>query len=404
MAPHSWRTPAVIMTCGGLIITLGMGVRHTFGLFLLPMSADLGWGREVFSFAIAVQNLVWGASQPLFGMVADRFGSARVLVCGAVLFIAGLTVMAFATTPAMLTLGAGVIIGLSLSGTTFSVVFGVVGRATTPEKRSMALGLVGAAGSFGQFVMVPFGQTLISAIGWFHALLVLAATALLMLPLSFALVEDRRTGAQESNQTIAQSLRQAFAHRGFWLLTLGYFVCGFQVVFIAVHLPSYLLDKGLNASVGMTALALIGLGNIVGTYACGALGGRYSKKYLLAGLYFMRSVVIALLLAFPVTPLSVYLFAGAMGVLWLGTVPLTNGLVAQIFGVKYLAMLSGFVFFSHQIGSFLGVWLGGYLFDRTGSYDVVWVICIALGVVAALLNLPIDERSAQQPNLKAAAA
>jgi predicted MFS family arabinose efflux permease len=388
-----WRTPTVVLFAGGLILILAMGTRHSFGLFLQPMSMDLGWGRETFAFAMAVQNLVWGAAQPFAGMIADRYGAGRVLLGGALLYVAGLVMMALATTGLGLSLGGGVLIGLGLSGTTFSIIYGVIGRTFDPAKRSLALGIAGAAGSFGQFIMLPFGQTLISAFGWLNSLLVLAATLTLILPLTPALVERRDGGAGAGHsQSALEAMREAFGHRSFVLLTLGFFVCGFQVVFIGVHFPAFLLDRGLSANDGVTALALIGLFNIVGTYSCGWLGGRYSKKYLLAALYLLRSVAIVIFLALPVTPVSSALFAAAMGLLWLGTVPLTNGLVAQIFGVSHLSMLSGFVFFSHQIGSFLGVWLGGYLFDTTGSYGLVWLIAIGLGVAAAIANWPIDER------------
>lgn len=395
---QDWRTPGTVILCGGIIVTLSMGIRHAFGLFLQPMSADFGWGREVFSLAIALQNLAWGAAQPFTGFVADRYGAGRVLVAGALLYVLGLVLMAASTTGLALAGSAGLLIGLGLSGTTFSVVYGVIGRTVSPEKRSTALGIAGAAGSFGQFMMVPVGQTLISNLGWVSALLVMAALGAMMVPLSSALVEKRsgRVGAGR-RQTVGQAIGEAARHRGFWLLTLGFFVCGFQVVFIASHLPAYLADQGQPARVGMLALALVGLFNIFGTYGAGVLGGRYTKKYLLSALYVARAIVIAIFIALPVTPLSAALFAAAMGLLWLSTVPLTNGIIAQVFGVQYLSMLSGFVFFSHQIGSFLGAWLGGYLFDATGSYHVVWILCIGLALVAALLNLPIDERPVSVP-------
>ncbi|HQR51959.1 MAG TPA: MFS transporter [Burkholderiales bacterium] len=394
----NWRTPGVVILCGGLVVTLSMGIRHAFGLFLQPMSADFGWGREIFSLALALQNLVWGATQPFTGFIADRFGAGRVLVTGAMLYVLGLVLMASSSTGGALAGSAGLLIGLGLSGTTFSVVYGVIGRTVSPEKRSTALGIAGAAGSFGQFMMVPVGQTLIGSFGWMSALLVMASLGALMVPLSTALVEKRSGHADSGRrQTVGQAIGEAARHRGFWLLTLGFFVCGFQVVFIASHLPSYLADQGQPAQVGMLALALVGLFNIFGTYGAGVLGGRYTKKYLLSVLYTARAVVIAVFIAFPVTPLSSALFAAAIGLLWLSTVPLTNGIVAQVFGVQYLSMLSGFVFFSHQVGSFLGAWLGGYLFDATGSYRIVWILCIGLAAVAALINLPIDERPVSEP-------
>ena len=371
-----------------------MGIRHGFGLFLQPMTTDLGWGRESFAFALAIQNLLWGIMQPITGGIADRYGAGRVLVAGTLLYIAGLVLMALSKTPLAFGLSAGVLIGLGLSGTTFSIVFGVVGRAFPPEKRSMALGIVAAAGSFGQFAMLPVEQALITGFGWFDALLIIAGIAVLMMPLAAGLVESDRDGTVR--QSAGEALREALGNRSFLLLTTGFFVCGFQVVFIGVHLPAFLLDRGLSAQVGMTALALVGFFNIIGTYIGGWLGGKVSKKYVLSALYLGRSAVIAIFLLLPITPLSVYLFAAGIGLLWLATVPLTNGIVAQIFGVQYLSMLGGFVFLSHQIGSFLGVWLGGFAYDRTGSYDVVWLIAIALGVVAALVNLPIDDREIQR--------
>ena len=393
MTTSSWRTPNTVLICGGLILTLAMGIRHGFGLFLQPMSADLHWGRETFALALAVQNLVWGATQPFVGMIADKYGAGRVLIGGTILYGLGLVTMAHATTPLMMVLTAGVLIGTGLSGVTFSVVSGVLGRAFPPEKRSMALGISAAAGSFGQFAVLPLTQYLLTHIGWYGALLTLAGVSLLMVPLAAAMVE-RNLGAHANlfKQSAGEAMREAIGHRGYVLLTLGFFVCGFQVVFIGVHLPSYLLDKGLPANVGVTALALIGLFNVVGTYTAGWLGGKISKKYILSAIYFGRTIVIALFLLLPLSALTVYAFAVGLGLLWLSTVPPTNGIVAQIFGVRYLAMLSGFTFLSHQIGSFLGAWLGGLMFDRTGSYNVVWYLAIALGVVAGLLNLPIDER------------
>ncbi|MEP6998725.1 MAG: MFS transporter [Betaproteobacteria bacterium] len=399
-----WRTPTVVLVCGGMILTLAMGIRHGFGLFLQPMSADLHWGRETFALALAVQNLIWGVTQPFAGMLADKYGSGRVLLGGTALYSLGLLTMAHATTPLMMVLTAGVLIGTGLSGVTFSVVSGVLGRSYPPEKRSMALGISAAAGSFGQFAMLPLTQWLLSHVGWYGALLTLAGVGLLMAPLALALVE-RGSGARTHTfrQSAGEAMREAIGHRGYVLLTLGFFVCGFQVVFVGVHLPSYLLDKGLPAYVGVTALMLIGLFNIFGTYIVGWLGGRMSKKYILSAIYFGRSVVIAAFLLMPISTLSVYAFAVALGLLWLSTVPATNGIVAQVFGVRYLAMLSGFTFFSHQIGSFLGAWLGGVVFDRTGSYNIVWYLSIALGVVAGLINLPIDEREIARPGTAKAA-
>ena len=389
----NWRTPGVVLLCGGVILTLSMGTRQGFGLFLQPMTFDLGWSRETFAFALALQNLIWGASQPFFGMIADRKGAGWVLVAGAVLYATGLVLMAMSTTGWQFSLATGLFVGLAQGCTTFSIVFGVVSRIFPPERRSMALGLSSAAGSFGQFAMLPYTGTLISQFGWFNALLILAVTAALIAPLASALVEKHgKDDAGALTQSVAEAVREAFAHKSFLLLTAGYFVCGFQLAFITVHFPAYLVDKGLSANVGMFALALVGLFNIFGSLASGALGARYTKKYLLSSIYFSRSIVIALFILAPVSESSVYLFSAAIGLLWLSTVPLTNGVIAGIFGVAYMSTLSGFVFFSHQIGSFIGVWLGGYLFDHTGSYQVVWLISIALGVFAALVNLPIEER------------
>jgi MFS family permease len=390
----NWRTPGVVLLCGGIILTLAMGTRQGFGLFLQPMTLDHGWSRETFAFAMALQNLIWGVSQPFFGMIADRKGAGRVLVTGAVLYATGLVLMAMSNTGLQFSLATGLFIGLAQGCTTFSIVFGVVSRIFPPERRSIALGLCSAAGSFGQFAMLPYTGSLISHFGWFNTLLTLSVSAALIAPLASALVETRSKGAAAAvTQSIGEAVREAFGHRSFLLLTAGYFVCGFQLAFITVHFPSYLADRGLSANVGMMALALVGLFNIFGSFASGALGAKYTKKYLLSTIYFTRSIVIALFVFSPVSEGSVYLFSAAIGLLWLSTVPLTNGVIGGIFGVAYMSTLSGFVFMSHQLGSFIGVWLGGYLFDHTGSYQVVWTISIALGFFAALVNLPIQERA-----------
>lgn len=393
-----------VLICGGLLVTLSMGIRHGFGLFNLPITQAHGWGRETFAFALALQNLMWGLSQPFTGALADKFGALRIMLAGVALYVAGLLVMALAGSGTAFASGAGVLIGLAQSGTTYSVVYGVIGRVASAEKRVWAMGIAAAAGSFGQFLMIPVEQTLISAAGWQNALFVLAVLACLMLPLAFSLREPRATAhAGGFQQTIGQAVREAFGNRNFQLLTLGYFVCGFQVVFIGVHLAPYLKDRGLaDPKIATVALALIGLFNVFGTYSAGALGQRMPKRYLLSAIYIARSVVIAAYLLLPLTTTSTWVFAALMGFLWLSTVPLTNGIIAQVFGVQYLSMLSGVVFFSHQIGSFLGAWLGGFLYDRTGSYDTVWLIAIGLGVMAALVNLPIREHAIARPRAAAA--
>jgi MFS family permease len=391
--PVSRRNLTVMLVCSSLILTLALGIRHSFGLFLQPMSMEHGWGREVFGLAIAIQNLLWGLSQPFTGMLADRYGAGRVLLVGGVLYAAGLVSMAFASTPLVFTVAAGLLIGFGMSSTTFNIVFGALGRAFPAEQRSRILGIGSAAGSLGQFLLLPFALFLISGLGWHFAMIALALTAATMIPAAFG-VADKGYGSASSaaGLPLKAALAEAFRHRGFWLLGVGYFTCGFQIVFIGTHFPAFLLDQGLSAREGTVALALVGLFNIFGSYLAGHLGGRFSKTYLLSGLYAVRGVAIALLLAFPITPLSVYLFAAAFGFTWLGTVPLTNGVVAGIFGVRHLAMLSGFVFMFHQVGSFFGSWLGGWVYDRTGSYNIVWMIAIGLSVVSMLVNLPIDER------------
>ncbi len=390
---------AKILILGGLLVTLSMGIRHGFGLFNLPITTANNWGRETFAFAIALQNLMWGLSQPFTGALADRFGSFRVMFVGAFLYIFGLIIMATTTSGFTFTIGAGLLIGLAQSASTYSIVYGLIGRNVSPEKRVWAMGVAAAAGSFGQFLMIPVEQGLISELGPNDALLILALLATLLIPLSLGLKEPRTSNYAQSNQTISEALKEAFSNKNFQLLTLGYFVCGFQVVFIGVHLAPYLKDMSVsfpavgNPQVATIALALIGLFNVFGTYYAGVLGQKFAKRYLLSAIYVSRSIVIIGFLLIPLSPMTTYLFAGLMGLLWLSTVPLTNGIVAQIFGVKYLSMLSGVVFFSHQIGSFMGAYLGGYLYDKTGSYNTVWMIAIALGAFAGLVNLPIKEQS-----------
>ncbi len=396
-----WRTSGWILLGAALILALSLGVRHGFGLFLAPMSAEFGWGREVFAFAIALQNLIWGLAQPFAGALADRLGAARVVIIGGILYAAGLALMGMADSAWSLSLSAGLLIGIGLSGTSFSVILGVVGRAVPAEQRSMAMGIASAAGSFGQFAMLPGTLGLIGWLGWSAALLALGLLVAFIVPL-VSLLRDQPLPSHGVEQTLGQALREACSHSGFWLLALGFFVCGFQVVFIGVHLPAYLVDQHLPATIGTTVLALVGLFNIVGTYTAGWLGGRMSKPRLLTALYLLRGVVIVLFLWAPVTEVSAYLFGIAMGLLWLSTVPLTNGTVATLFGVRNLSMLGGIVFLFHQLGAFLGGWLGGVVYDRTGNYDLVWQIAVLLSLMAAALNWPVRERPVARLQARAA--
>ncbi|HEX5311647.1 MFS transporter [Aquabacterium sp.] len=402
LMPHSDRVlpTGQLLLCGALIVTLSMGIRHGFGLWLQPITSAHGWSRETYSIALAIQNLVWGASGPLIGWWADRQGALKVIWTGGLLYALGLVGMALSSSPLVFTLSTGLTIGLAQACSTYSVIYGVLGRHIAPEKRSMAMGITGAAGSFGQFLMVPLASWLIQHLGWSLALLALATSALLMLPVAFGL-HDRPQASPPSNGEVnplntSQALRHAFSHRGYLLLMAGYFVCGFQLAFIGIHLPSYLRDIQLPPDSATTALALIGLFNVIGTYATGALGQRWRKSWILSAIYALRALAIALFVLVPASPWSVAVFASVMGALWLSTVPPTNAIVAQLMGVRHLSMLGGLVFFSHQIGSFTGVWLGGYLYDLSGSYMPVWWLAAALGVVAALLNLPVREDQAQR--------
>ena len=382
-----------VLICGALIVTLSMGIRHGFGLWLQPVTMDRGWSRETFALAIAIQNLSWGIAGPFAGALSDRFGAFRVLIVGALFYASGLIFMGLSTTALGFMGSAGLLLGMAQSGTTYAVVYGVIGRNVPANKRSWAMGVTAAAGSFGQFLMVPVENGLIDGVGWQNALFILGLSALAIVPLAFGLKEPAIAAAKGPQQSMKAAVSEAFAHPSFLLLMAGYFVCGFQVVFIGVHMPSYLKDHGLTPTVATTALALIGLFNVVGTYAAGSLGERLPKRYILSAIYALRAVAITVFLNVPLTPWSVYIFSAVMGTLWLSTVPPTNALVAQIFGVKYLSMLGGFVFLSHQCGSFLGAWLGGRLYNMTGSYDVVWWIAVALGVFAALINLPVKEQA-----------
>ncbi|OEZ62275.1 MULTISPECIES: MFS transporter [unclassified Duganella] len=399
------RAPSLktVLLASGVVLTLAMGVRHGFGFWMQPISQANGWTRETYSLALALQNLLWGAFGPFAGMAADRYGTMRVVLVGAVSYMAGLVWMALVTQPTLFVIGSGVFIGLGLACTAFGAVSGIIGRVAPMEKRSWAFGISGAASSFGQFLMMPVEQQLISAVGWQNAFYLLAGlVVLLMVPMSFHLREPavEHSGPQQS---VREAMGEAVGNRSFLFLVAGYFVCGFQLVFIGVHMPAYLKDKGIaSPGVAVLALALIGLFNIFGSYYAGKLGGRFPKRYLLSSIYFTRAVVIGLFLLAPLTPYSVYVFAAAIGFIWLSTVPLTNGIIAGIFGVKHMSMLAGVVFFSHQVGSFIGVWLAGYLFAKLGSYDIVWGIAIGLSVMAGLINLPINERALERGELKAA--
>jgi MFS family permease len=386
------RTALLAIGCGSIIVLLSFGIRSSFGLFLQPMSQDLGWGREVFAFAMALNNLIWGASQPFVGMIADKWGSGRTLAGGGLLYALGVWQMSETSSPLGLHLSAGILLGLALSGTGFAVVLAAVGRSVAPERRSAALGLTTALGSLGQFLLPPIGQAFLAAYGWQTALALLAFGSLAMVAVA-AGVQGRPQAAPGDTQTLRQAIGEACAHNGFLLLTAGFFVCGWHVAFIAVHLPAYLADGGLSTGIAAWCLALVGLFNVIGSYAAGVLGGRLSKKYCLSFLYLARTILILGFIMLPLTSASALTFSAIIGLLWLSTVPLTSGLVAQMFGPRYMATLFGFVFFSHQVGSFLGVWLGGFLYDAYGSYDLIWWLSIALGLIAALLHWPIDERA-----------
>ncbi len=384
-----------ILFCSALILTFSMGIRHGLGLWLQPMALSHQWGRETFAFAIGIQNLSWGFAGIFAGILADRFGAVKVLISGSLLYSLGLFGMTQVSSSTGLAITAGLMLGMAQAGTTYIVLYGIIGRNVAPDKRSTAMGITAAAGSFGQFLMVPTETFLIQRMGWEFALQILAISCLIMIPLAWRLREKTFSSgsAPIREQTISAAFKEAMRYPSFLLLMAGYFVCGFQVVFIGVHMPSYLSDQGLPLHVAGYGLALIGLFNVFGSYAAGLLGEFFAKRKVLAVIYLSRSIVISVFLLAPLTPTTVYIFCGTMGLLWLSTIPPTNAMIAQIFGVHHLSMLLGFVFMSHQVGSFLGVWLGGRLYDYTGSYNVVWYISIALGVMAALVNLPIKEQS-----------
>ena len=396
----SWRVPAVIVLCGCLIAMVSFGPRATLGLFLTPWSSANGFGRDVFGFALAVQNLLWGIGQPFAGGIADRYGTARVLCAGAILYAIGLVLMAYSTTPGMLDVAAGFFIGFGLSGSSFTIVLAAFGKLLPARWHTLAFGAGTAAGSFGQFLYSPLSVFLIDTVGWQNALVVFGVTMLLVLPLSLAMITPAAPSAPSPTAAVQQSLKgalsEALANRSYMLLVLGFFTCGFQLQFITIHMPAYLVDRGMSADVGAWTIGVIGLFNIVGSLGSGWLAARMPKRYLLAIIYFARAAAVLAFISFPVTPVTCVLFGASMGLLWLSTVPPTNGIVAVIFGTRWLAMLTGFAFFSHQVGGFLGVWLGGIAFERTGSYDLVWWLSILFGVLSAVINLPIVEKPVQR--------
>jgi MFS family permease len=394
----SWRTPAVIVLCGCLISMLSFGPRATLGFFLTPQSQANGWGRDVFGFALAVQNILWGLGQPVAGMLADRFGIVRVLCVGAICYAIGLATMAYATTPLMLDLSAGVFIGFGLAGCSFGIVLAALGKLLPERWRALAFGAGTAAGSFGQFLYAPLTVSLIDGIGWQQTLITFGAVMLLVVPLSFALAtRGTGQGAPGAQQSLRQALSEALGQRSYVLLVLGYFTCGFQLAFITIHLPAYLVDRGLSSDVGGWTIAVIGLFNIVGSLTAGWLSNLMPKRYILSFIYFSRALAVLAFITFPVTPLSSIAFGAVMGFLWLSTVAPTNAIIALIFGTRWLATLSGLAFFSHQVGGFLGVWLGGVVFERSGSYDAVWWLSVLFGLLSAVINLPIVEKPVARP-------
>jgi MFS family permease len=401
---RSWQTPALILVCGCLIALIGFGARSSLGLFLTPMSLAHGWGRDVFAFALAVQMLLWGAALPFIGAIADRYGPVLVMGVGAVFYAAGLAWMANATTAGELFLSAGVLTGFGLAGTSFTIVLGAFGKLLPPSWRTLSFGLGAAAGSFGQFLFSPLAVGLTSLVGWYATLLIFAVSVLVLIPLAFAIAVPREAKSASSvpPQSLMHAVREAMGHRSFLLLIAGYFSCGFQVFFITLHLPAYLVDRGLTVDVGAWTIAVIGLFNIIGSIGTGYLSEMLPKRYILAAIYALRAVVIAVFISLPAHPVTALIFGALMGLLWLSTIPPTQGLVAVMFGTRWLTMLAGFAFFSHQVGGFLGVWLGGVLYERTGSYDAIWYVTILLGIVSALINLPIVEKPVERAAVAAA--
>ena len=399
-----WRTPMAVLACGCVVMCVTFGVRAGFGLFLQPMSLEYGWGRGVFSLAMALQNLAWGALGAVMGGFADRYGSGRVIFGALICYILGLIGMSVITTPLGMHLNSGLLLGTALGGASFGIILAVIARTVPPEKRSLAMGIATSAGSFGQFALLPVTQYLIGHYGWHVALFGLAGIVALVVPLTAVLSGKPQASTLAQQQSLGEALHEAMREKGFHLLFWGYFVCGFHIAMLTVHLPSFVTDQGLKPENGMTALALIGLCNVIGTLGAGWLGGRFSKKYLLSTIYLIRAGLISMLVFLPLTPLTLYAFAIGIGLLWLGTVPLTNGLVGQIFGMRYAAMLASIVFFGHQIGSFIGVWLAGYLYDTTGSYSGAFMASIGLGIFAALVNLPVNEKPLAERKVVALAA
>lgn len=389
-----WRRPAMVLVAAGVCVLMTMGTRQSFGIFMRPMTTDLGWSREIFSLGVAISVLLWGAVQPFVGAVADKYGTGRVVAASGVSFVVGVWLIAYSTSPMMYYM-ASFLTGIGIGGCGFSVVLAAVARYYPPERRPAAFGVVTALGSLGQFAVIPMGDFLQGFLGWAGAMATLGLMTLIVLPMAFVL--KGRTPPQATKaQSLGEALSEAGRHSGFWLLTAGYFVCGFHVTFIGTHLPAYIADRGLDPRYGAYALALVGLFNIIGSYSAGVLGGKLRKKRILSAIYGLRAVALVIFILTPLSPASVLVFSAAFGLLWLSTVPVTTSLVGQIFGLQFLGMLSGIVFFSHQIGSFLGVWLGGWVFDKLGSYDVVWWVSVGLGVFAALVNWPIDDRTIQR--------
>ncbi len=396
----SWRTPAVLIACGCVIAVISFGPRSTLGFFLTPLSSANGWGRDVFGLALAIQNLLWGLGQPFAGAIADKYGAPRVLSVGAILYAAGLYLMAQSNTPGMLYISAGVLIGFGLSGCAMPAIIGALGKLVPENWRSFAFGAGTAAGSFGQFLYSPIAVSLMDSFGWQTTLLIFSCLLLLIVPLSLTLMAPRgalAARAAASSQSVTEALGEAFRHRSYVLLVLGFFTCGFQLAFVTVHLPSYLIDRGLSTQVGGWTLAVIGLFNIVGSLGSGYLGNLMPKRYILSIIYFGRALAVVVFISLPASPAATLVFGAVTGLLWLSTVPPTSGLVALMFGTKWLTMLFGFAFFSHQVGGFLGVWLGGVLFEATGSYDIVWWLSVFFGVASAVINLPIVEKPVVRP-------